>query len=382
MNQPGPGKLETIVPSLRKPTLIAPRANAPKPGSSNAAGTGFSISTDRSPLEPAGQAINISHDRELKAGAAVFSAQNLMAMLPGWSVSFAGHAVALVLLALIATSPLRDEAVLRLDGMMVDASQTPVIEDIFSELEVTDVNLLKVDVAALNSEASEDTAEIVHEDGFDVSLMEGMSDGIGLEAMAQTGLTPLPKKDDEGIEGKTNGGSTRFFGTEAIGTRFVFIIDASDSMNEGFRWMQACRELEKSIAKLGKDQQAMVLLYNFQTFPMFDTPPDELKMLPVTKEFKTSLSEWLRTQVPIGGTRPAHALSYSLTLKPDAIFLLSDGQLADNSIQVLAKQNKASRSAGIDKVPIHTVSLGPNELGAELMQFIAKHNDGKFTWVQ
>jgi len=354
-------------------------------------------STDRNPGGPAADVsistgdqrvgssidvIDISLDRTAKAGAAMFSIQYLMTVLPGWSVSFVSHVILLVLLTIIATSPLRDDAAVKLDGLMLDAATATDAEDLLMETEMTEINLLKVDVAALNSEASTETAEIVRDDGFNVSLVEGMADGIGLEAMANTGLTPLPTIDEGGVTGGTDGTSTKFYGTNAIGNRFIFVIDASDSMNEGFRWQHAIRELENSIDQLRADQKALVLLYNFQTYPMFNTPADELKLLPVTKDFKEKLSQWLGDQIPIGGTRPAHALSYSLTLAPDAIFLLSDGMLADNSVQVLAKQNVAKDPGNGDysKIPIHTVSLGPNVGGAELMKFIADNNDGEFTW--
>ena len=56
--------------------------------------------------------------------------------------------------------------------------------------------------------------------------------------------------------------------------------------------------------------------------------------------------------------------------------------LADNSIQVLAKHNRirGEKNRKVVKVPIHTVSLGPNALGAEVMKIIADNNDGEFTW--
>jgi hypothetical protein len=58
--------------------------------------------------------------------------------------------------------------------------------------------------------------------------------------------------------------------------------------------------------------------------------------------------------------------------------------LADNSIQVLAKENRARnpRRGDFSKIPVHTISLGPSEDGAELMKFIAEHNNGEFNWVR
>ena len=377
-----PGKLDTVAPPLRKADAVAPTpVPVPAVGQNRSDAIGVAISTGR-PSVASPAEVKISVERTAKASAGIFSVQYLLTMLPSWSVSLVSHAALLILLTVIATSPLNDKSAIRIDGLMVDSASVSETEELLVETELTEINLLKVDEEALNSEASSETAEIVRDDGLNVSLLEGSADGIGLEAMARTGLTPLPTTDAGGVAGDEDGVSTQFFGTNAMGSRFVFIIDASGSMNEGFRWHRALRELEKSIDKLTEDQEALVLLYNFQTFPMFNTDPDELKLLPVTKEFKTELGNWLGQQIPLGGTRPAHALSYSLTLKPDAIFLLSDGLLADNSIQVLAQENifQKTDAGEYSKIPIHTVSLGPNVDGAEVMKIIADNNEGEFTW--
>ncbi len=375
------GKLQTITPALRNAAAVT--SSASKPGNrANAGDEGFSIATGRATSGSVAPGTRISIDRAAKVSVAFFSIQNLLTLTPGWLFSFVSHVAVLILLTVIATSPLRDDAALRLDGLMVDPSPNADVEDMLDSIEQPEVDLLTVDVAALNSEASDEVADIVRDDGLEVSLLEGVADGIGMEAMANSGLTPIDNADEGGVEG-TEGTSTKFFGTEASGSRFVFIIDASDSMNEGARWHQALNELQNSISQLNEEQKALVLLYNFQTFPMFDIAPEELKLLPVSGEFKSALTKWLNKQVPIGGTRPAHALSFSLSLKPDAIFLLSDGMLADNSIQILARDNPARnpKEGDFSKIPVHTISLGPSEEGARLMKFIAENNDGEFNWV-
>ena len=387
------GKLETISPALRRTTV------GPAYGSDDQA-TGIDvvvsdnqvagkvadgevqqISTNRAQLIETPERFEFSIEKPATAGATVFSIQSLLSLLPSWSISLAGHGAILVVLAVIATSPIHDgSAALRLDGMFLDSAEFEEFENNLSEIETTEKELLKVDVASLNSEASEDTADIVRDDGLAVSLVEGLADGIGMESLGTSGLTPIESTNKGGGQA-TEGTSTKFFGTQAAGSRFVFIIDASGSMTQGFRWHHAVRELERSIGELTEKQEVMVLVYNFQTIPMFYTPPKNLKLLPATDEFKKRLNNWLADLTPIGGTRPAHALKYSLTLEPDAIFLLSDGMLADNSIEMLAKRNKA-RGGDLGKIPVHAVSLGPNADGAELMKIIADNNNGEFNWVR
>lgn len=379
-----PGKLDTITPSVRRAAVIAPqRANA-SPDNAPAVGSPhLQIASDRSAPIEATEPIRISLKKSTTASVGFFTAQNLLSLLPGWSVSFAGHAVLLVLLTVIATSPLSDKSALRLDGLLVESTEFADTTDYEREF-IEETELLNVDVAALNSEASRETTEFVRDDGFNVSLLEGLGEGIGMEDMADSGLTPIEVADEGGVESNTEGNSTQFFGTQASGTRFVFIIDASGSMSEGFLWQRAIRELVRSLGKLTEKQEAMVLLYNSHTFPMFNTPPERLKMLPVTLEFRKALVRWLRNQIPNGRTMPAHAISYGLSLKPDAIFLLSDGKLNDNSFEVLAEENppKDSESDTPRKVPVHTISLGPNEIGVQLMKLIADNNNGQFRRVK
>ena len=216
----------------------------------------------------------------------------------------------------------------RNDVASTDIDQQVTIEQQTSESET---ELLSTDVAAMNSEAAKAPVELVRDEGFSVSLLEGLGDGIGTEAMSSSGLTPVSSSAGGGAESGGDGSGTQFFGAEANGDRFVFVIDASGSMSTGFLWERAVMELGKSLKNLDEEKKVMVLLYNSQTIPMFNTDPAKLKMLPVSYKFRAALGTWLSQQIPNGKTQPAHALSYGLSLDPDAIFLLSDGQITDNS---------------------------------------------------
>jgi hypothetical protein len=70
----------------------------------------------------------------------------------------------------------------------------------------------------------------------------------------------------------------------------------------------------------------------------------------------------------------------ALDLKPDAILLLSDGEIMDNSIQQLRQYNREVGSNGKEKVkiPIHTFLLH-SLVGYQTLETIANENDGVFT---
>jgi len=383
------GKLETIAPTLRRAAVMAPAVDStiaapatlsetPSAGPTSTVQIVSSLAVPVDPSEP----IEIDNSKALGAG--LISVHSLLCWLPSWSISLIGHVTLIILLTAITTGSIGNEPGLFLDGGVLKKDEIADTIEYEREKNEVETELLNIDVAALNSEASKDTAEVVTEHGVQVSLLEGDGSGFGMKDMADTGLTPVESEEEGLVAGKNEGKTTQFFGTEASGNRFVFIIDASGSMSEGFLWQRAVIELGKSLGKLDENQEVMVLLYNSHTLPMFNTVPAELKMLPVTDKFRVALGEWLTRQAPFGKTMPAHALKYGLSLRPDAIFLLSDGVLNDNSFEMLTEINRDHKtSAGeFNKVPIHTISLGPDELGVQLMRLIAETNDGDFVRVR
>ena len=72
-------------------------------------------------------------------------------------------------------------------------------------------------------------------------------------------------------------------------------------------------------------------------------------------------------------------LRASRRINPDAIFMLSDGELQDNSLQMLRQIN--SIDSDLRQIPIHTVHL-MSEFGRETLEIIAKENQGTFTPIE
>ena len=105
-----PGKLDTVAPPLRKADAVAPTpAPVPAVGQNRSDAIGVAISTGR-PSVASPAEVKISVERTAKASAGIFSVQYLLTMLPSWSVSLVSHAALLILLTVIATSPLNDKS--------------------------------------------------------------------------------------------------------------------------------------------------------------------------------------------------------------------------------------------------------------------------------
>ncbi len=71
----------------------------------------------------------------------------------------------------------------------------------------------------------------------------------------------------------------------------------------------------------------------------------------------------------------------ALRLKPDAIFLLSDGEFRDGTLEALRRKNRNRRdSAGQKNAVIHTIAF-KSMAGAMLLRQIAAENGGTFNFI-
>jgi Mg-chelatase subunit ChlD len=165
---------------------------------------------------------------------------------------------------------------------------------------------------------------------------------------------------------------SEFFGVKADGTRFVYIVDCSGSM-AGRPFQKACEELKDSVHKLRGDQAFYVYFFSSLTFPMFDSNQPERNLLPATAANVAKLDAWVDGTSARGGTEPQDALLQALELKPEAIFLLTDGSFDANVVD-------AVRAANRDGVVINTIGF-MNPAGEQLLKQIAEQNRGTYRFV-
>lgn len=158
---------------------------------------------------------------------------------------------------------------------------------------------------------------------------------------------------------------TSFFGIRAQGQTFIYVVDCSGSMIDEDRLVRAKRELRRSVFALQPPQRFKVVFYSDQMLPM---PGD----LPLSADWpsKQQMMEWLRLIEPDGKTDPRGAMSLALSLRPDAIFLLSDGEFPDGTVEAIAKKNSR-------KIPIHCVDLSSGT-GGDNLRRIAHDSGGQF----
>ena len=171
------------------------------------------------------------------------------------------------------------------------------------------------------------------------------------------------------------GRGANFFGSHAYGDRFVFVVDSSSSMT-GARWYAACNQLIKSIEQLESGQEFFVICFDYRTTFLFNLPPHRLQYSTKSEKSVRGVRAWLQSRTLGRATMPAEALQVALSLNPDAVFLLSDGELQDESLLMLRMINAPNSTTR--QIPIHTISLYSGE-GWWTLQQIAADSGGSFT---
>ncbi len=287
--------------------------------------------------------------------------------VPSWLASFVFHLALILVLALVTIAA--DKGT-KIEFLMSDQPRAQDLD--FMEVAVSiDSATEDDDKEKLLTDAQEIQSDLHR---LDVSLDHSNNDVLSDRLEAMDELIPSKLEFERG-----DGKGASFFGTGAVGTKFVFVVDCSGSMEDEYRWVMARRELKEAILGLTEKQEFFVFLYNDTSFAYTSQPA---KLIPATEKNKTKIFKWLDKQNPIGDTRPWKAMRLSLRMKPDAIFLLSDGELKDDTVPRLRRENREKQSGDekIGKIPVHTISLGSG-IGSVTMRAIAEQNEGTFTLV-
>lgn len=192
----------------------------------------------------------------------------------------------------------------------------------------------------------------------------------------------------QGSSTDSEGASGSFFGISAQGHEFVYVLDRSSSMR-GSRYRRAAAELIRSVNQLSKEQSFYVLLFSNKTVRLFG---DQGKpgCVPATDANKERLRKWLERTAPDGNTDPREALYLALSLKPSAIFMLSDGEFTEDKPVWMGGIPAASSPSMVENIrrrftgklaPIHTVAYEDPKSKVNLERLSAL-TEGSFRFVK
>jgi uncharacterized protein YegL len=201
-------------------------------------------------------------------------------------------------------------------------------------------------------------------------------EAVGPAALSGGGLTG--GGGDVGAEGinagggGAGGGGTSFFGVEARGDRFVYIVDVSGSMFGG-RIEELRAQLTASIMELTETSSFLVLLFSDGTTVL----GDQLEWSEASARNKAWARQAISTDVRAnGGTKPLDAFRKALAMRPrpDAIFFMTDGAFEDDVVAFVARDNRNPR------VKVHCICFEDNSSDGRMRQ-IAKDSGGTYTFV-
>lgn len=167
-------------------------------------------------------------------------------------------------------------------------------------------------------------------------------------------------------------GGVGFFGMEAVGKSFTFVVDCSGSM-QGPRFERAMTELTTSLSDLSVTQKFNVIFYHQNPIPMV-FQGKRAGLVTANRLNLQRARAWIRKRKAKGGTVPQPALEMALEDKPDVMFFLTDAQEIPRVVRTLVRRwNKHGTT-------VHTICFG-HRGGEALMQGIAEDNKGRYRFV-
>lgn len=212
------------------------------------------------------------------------------------------------------------------------------------------------------------------------SLLPQLDSGGGTQATGDTGLgggnTSLPTGN------KSGGVKAKLFGIEGEGSRFVYVIDRSESMDgfEGKPMQKARTELIESLTTLGPTHQFQIIFYSDTPMPYGGATGSGPELLRGDDRTKELVKRFIRDIPAIGGTNHVDALRMALSMGPDILFFLTDGdypQPARGAVENILE--RASRFG----TTIHCIQFGEGNR-SELSNWIsnlAQASGGQFRYV-
>ncbi|MGH7245151.1 MAG: vWA domain-containing protein [Phycisphaerales bacterium] len=241
--------------------------------------------------------------------------------------------------------------------------------------ELSDLMASSIEVASpLSGDLSAELKEVSPEQPLDVPRDPSLANSENLEssgAMSGAGNVSANEAMGDGLGLGGGGGGASFFGVEATGSRFVFIVDVSGSMSVGGKIEALRSQLVRSIQNLVETS----------TFAVF-TFSDDAAPLGNSKDWSQALEErkrWARKVIagitPSGGTQPINAFraAFRLRPRPDAIYFMTDGEFDPSIADDIAKLNSP-------RIPIHCLAFMSRESEPQ-MRRIATQSKGTYTFI-
>ncbi len=228
----------------------------------------------------------------------------------------------------------------------------------------TDVSATSTQIPSLSNSGPTDPTSVSL---GDVSDMGALSGGGDVTAGGEAGSLG-------GTGGQGGGGGTSFFGVEASGTRFAFIVDISASM-EGQKIARLKQELRDSVDRMPETNEFVIVTFSDKSEALGGrkewreaSPAGRRKIYPLIEAFQLG---------PNTQPLPAFRIVFGeIRPRPDAIYFMTDGEFDEAVVQEVAIFNAKLTTP----VPIHCICFA-SQSGEVLMKKIAQQSKGTYTFV-
>ncbi|TVP99065.1 MAG: hypothetical protein EA381_10890 [Planctomycetaceae bacterium] len=295
-----------------------------------------------------------------------------------WLVSLLSHVALLLALGFLSLSVPQSRDQLALSASATEASEDPVETfTIESPAEVAIDQPEEVSAPAWESESSPLGEGLASDVALDLAVgpPTPATDGMPNPAATDLASSQLTANSDNRVQ---------FAGIDGGGNHFVYLVDSSNSMKN---FNEARQELLRSVESLREDQRFYVIFYDQQPdyMRLTNTGRDEPTSLRATAANKLAVRRWAMTITQERGKSPVEALEFAFDLRPDVIFLLSDGEFTMRTEEVIRERNHRDNLFGdAQRLSIvHTIrypgfSSSEAKKAESQMRRIAEENGGQY----
>lgn len=216
-------------------------------------------------------------------------------------------------------------------------------------------------------------------------------DAVGLGESGRSGILgigggALGSTDSLGRSSEIGGGlgGAGVWNLKAAGRNFAYVVDFSGSVSVVADDLK--RELKRSIGGLKPQQTFGVFTFFSYVDPGRDDAVTESfapKLQPASADKKREFFLWIDRQAARGRSDPLPAIRRALSVRPDVVFLFSDGEFEDpKAEELIARENENSRTRiyclVFDDVLLEDTSGLPKVTpGARRLQTIAEQSGGQ-----
>lgn len=138
-------------------------------------------------------------------------------------------------------------------------------------------------------------------------------------------------------------GSAGVWDLRVAGNHFAYVVDFSGSIVVAVDDLK--RELKRSVGRLKPSQTFNVFLFYGTTGgrERFVTESFASELQPARSEVKARFFQWIDGKAPTGSTEPLAAMQRAIRLRPEVIFLFSDGYFDEKVVREIERANRTAR---------------------------------------